>query len=76
MKLSRSRICSLVAAASVFLIVLALAVPAFAALEDPPSGTSTTNPNAGDAEWRAGWGNSLWPNIHVDVIPTDALGFM
>lgn len=78
MKLSRSTYLRLMAA--VLAAILAFPAAAFAALEDNPSGTSSTNPNAGDAEWREGWGNSLWPDINVEAVPTDGgaetLGFL
>ncbi|HEY3318241.1 MAG TPA: Ig-like domain-containing protein [Coriobacteriia bacterium] len=80
MKLSRSSISSILVAAIFLACLLAYATPAFASMDDTPTGTSSTNPNAGDAEWRQGWGNSLSPEFTFSAIPSDppskTIGFL
>lgn len=71
MKLGRSTARRTLAALLVAAFVMAWVPAAYAALEDMPSGTSKTNPNAGDAAWREGWGNSLYPEITISNVPSD-----
>ncbi len=53
--------------AAVVFVALALTFPALAHAEiawNPAGlGTSQTNPNSGDGNWRFSWGNSRWPEI-------------
>jgi hypothetical protein len=70
MKLSRSSVVVLLA----FVFLFAFASPTFAALDSPINGASETNPNSGDAAWRAGWGNSWSPQYSLDQ-PDGTLGF-
>lgn len=65
----------ILAVALVFSLSLAGIAPAFAALDDPPSGTSTTNPNAGEAAWRQGWGNNARPQYELSA-PKDWYGYL
>ena len=50
------------AATVVVLLMVALPATAFAEIFPPAQiGSSSTNPNTGEGEWRDGWGNSLRP---------------
>lgn len=55
--------------------VLAVPVPAIAALEDDPKATSSTNPDwpeGANVWWRDGWGNDPYPDLVFGTIPKDA----
>jgi len=69
----RSRIVvRIVAIGLVAALSMALATPAFAALEDDALYTSSTNPGIGpNATWRWGWGNSMRPDLQVTQVPSD-----
>ena len=60
------------AAILAFALVMAIPVAAYAALEDPVTFTSATNPSVGaDFTWRWFWGNTPFPNITTSA-PSDA----